>query len=504
MKIEDKIETFNSLLKRRGFIWGPSPEIYGGLAGFYSFGPAGTALKNEILTIFRRELRSYGFGEVECPTIMPEIVWKASGHLERFIDPVLKCEKCESFYRADKFLQEVFPDKMIDGMSFEKMEELVKKESVKCPKCETPFTKIDQYNLMLKTNLGIDEVAYLRPETATTTYLLFNRLDQDARRQYPVKVFQYGKAYRNEISPRQQVLRMRAFDQFEIQLFIGKEQELKFDEFDDIKHEELPLLDWKSQDKKIDTPKMTSLDKAINSKILKKQAYAYCLFLSYHLTRKLGFSNDVIRYRQHSPDERAHYADDAWDLEINTNQFGWVEICGIHDRTDYDLKRHGEYSKTSFEISMGTDPKLKEIPQILEIAFGPDRILYTLLENAFNVDETMEGSKTDKRIVLQLDPKLAPNTVAVFPLKRNEDKIRSLALKIHKTLLERKINSYYDEKGAIGKLYRRQDELGTPFCITVDFQSLEDDTVTIRYRDSMEQERIRISKIEEIILEKTR
>ena len=502
MKIEDKIETFNSLLKRRGFIWGPSPEIYGGLAGFYSFGPAGTALKNEILSMFRRELRSFGFGEVECPTIMPEIVWKASGHLERFIDPVLKCENCGSLFRADKFLNEIFPNKMIDGMSFEKMEELIKKESIKCPKCETRFNKIEKYNLMLKTNLGIDDVAYLRPETATTTYLLFNRLDQDARRQYPVKVFQYGKAYRNEISPRQQVLRMRAFDQFEIQLFIGKEQELNFDEFETVKHVKLPLLDWKSQEKQINSPKMISLEKALNTEMLRKEAYAYCLFLSYHLTRILGFSNEIIRYRQHSPDERAHYADDAWDLEINTNQFGWVEICGIHDRTDYDLKRHGEYSNTNFAISMGKDPKVKEVPQILEIAFGPDRIIYTLLENAFNVDETKEGSTTQKRIVLQLDPKLAPNTVAVFPLKRNEENIRSLAIKIHKSLIDKKINSFYDEKGAIGKLYRRQDELGTPFCITVDFQSLEDNTVTIRHRDSMQQERIAISEIAEIILKK--
>ena len=504
MKIEDKIETFNSLLKRRGFIWGPSPEIYGGLAGFYSFGPAGTALKNEILTIFRRELRSFGFGEVECPTIMPEIVWKASGHLERFIDPVLRCENCGSLFRADKFLNEMFPEKMIEGMSFNKMEELIKKESIKCPKCETPFKKIEKYNLMLKTNIGVDDVAYLRPETATTTYLLFNRLDQDARRQYPVKVFQYGKAYRNEISPRQQVLRMRAFDQFEIQLFIGKEQELRFDEFNSVKHVELPLLDWRSQDKEITIPKMISLEKALKTGTLKKEAYAYCLFLSYHLTQILGFSNDVIRYRQHSPDERAHYADDAWDLEISTNQFGWVEICGIHDRTDYDLKRHGEFSKTNFEISMGKDPKVKEIPQILEIAFGPDRIIYALLENAFIVDETKEGSQTQKRIVLQLDPKLAPNTVAVFPLKRNEESIRSLAKKIYQNLIEKKINSYYDEKGAIGKLYRRQDELGTPFCITVDFQSLEDDTVTIRYRDSMQQDRIAISEIAELIIEKTR
>jgi len=491
MIIQDNIETFNSLLKRRGFIWGPSPEIYGGLAGFYSYGPAGMALKNNILSLFRRELRAFGFGEVECPTIMPEIVWRASGHVERFIDPVLKCIKCETLYRADKYLQEQLPDLMIDGLSFEQMEDLIKKHDISCPKCEITFDKIEEYNLMLKTQVGNDKTAYLRPETATTTYLLFNRLDQDARRQYPIKIFQYGKAYRNEISPRQLVLRMRAFDQFELQLFIGKEQEMDFEDYEDVKKNTLPMLDWKLQDKNIDKPNKISLEEAINSKILKKPAYAYCLYVGYYLTMLLGFPEEVIRFRQHSPNERAHYADDAWDLEVNTTQFGWVEICGIHDRTDYDLRRHGEFSKQSFEINMGTDPKVKETPQILEIAFGIDRIIYTLLENAFNVEEG--------RINLQLNSFLAPNTVAVFPLVKNKENIRKLAKEVHNGLLKNRIKSFFDASGSIGKRYRRQDELGTPLCITIDYDSLEDNTVTLRERNSMDQIRVKISELAETI-----
>ena len=491
MKIEDNIETFNSLLRRRGFIWGPSPEIYGGLAGFYSYGPAGMEIKNKILSLFRRELRAFGFGEVECPTIMPEVVWKASGHLDRFIDPVLRCNKCNTLIRADKFLQENLPDHLIDGLSFEQMENLIKKNNLVCPKCETPLDKIEEYNLMLKTSVGNNVTAYLRPETATTTYLLFNRLDQDARRQYPIKIFQYGKAYRNEISPRQQVLRMRAFDQFELQLFIGKEQEMDFEEFNEIKNNKLPLLDWKLQNKKIDQPELISLEKAIKNGILKKPAFAYCIYLGFYLTKILGFPDHVIRFRQHSPNERAHYADDAWDLEVKTRQFGWVEICGIHDRTDYDLRRHGEFSKQNFEVNMGPDPNIKEIPQILEIAFGPDRIIYTLLDTAFNVE--------DERINLKLHPILAPNTVAVFPLVRNKENIRNLALNVHNDLLKHRISSFFDTAGSIGKRYRRQDELGTPFCITIDYESLEDNTVTIRERDTMEQKRIEISKVSEII-----
>ncbi len=494
MIINDTIETFNSLIKRRGFIWGPSPEIYGGLAGFYSYGPAGMAFKNNVLSLFRRELRAFGFGEVECPTIMPEIVWEASGHLERFIDPVLRCQKCDMLYRADKFLQEALPDLMIEGMSYDKMEEIINKNNIVCPKCETPFSKIEEYNLMLKTQVGAGTTAYLRPETATTTYLLFNRLNQDARRQYPVKIFQYGKAYRNEISPRQQVLRMRAFDQFELQLFIGKEQEMDFKDYEEIKDYKLPLLDWKLQEQNIDTLKMISLEEAIGNGTLKKPAYAYCLYLGHYLTKILGFPDNVIRLRQHSPNERAHYADDAWDLEIKTLQFGQVEVCGIHDRTNYDLKRHGEYSKQNFEIAMGKDPKDKEIPQILEIAFGPDRIIYTLLECAFNVE--------DDRINLKLNPLLAPNTVAVFPLIRNKENIVNLAKEVHTLLTDNRITSFYDSAGSIGKRYRRQDELGTPFCITVDYDSLEDNAVTLRDRDTMEQTRIDISDVPEIIKNK--
>jgi glycyl-tRNA synthetase len=491
MKVEDSIDTFNSLVIRRGFVWGPSPEIYGGLAGFYSYGPAGMALKNNILNLFRTELRAYGFGEVECPTIMPEIVWEASGHLERFIDPVIRCKGCDTLYRADKFLQEHIPDIMLDGISFEKMEILLKKNNLKCPKCDTPFDKIETYNLMLETKVGNDVKVYLRPETATTTYLLFNRLDQDARRQYPIKVFQYGKAYRNEISPRQQVLRMRAFDQFELQLFIGKEQEMDFIEFKEIKDYIVPLLDWKSQQKNQTKPNNISLNDAIKNKILKKEAFAYCIYLGHYLTQKLGYPNDIIRLRQHSPDEMAHYADDAWDLEIKTKQFGWVEICGIHDRTNYDLMRHSKFSNQNFEIPMGDDPKVKEVPQILEIAFGPDRIIYTLLEGCFEVE--------DKRIILKLLPELAPNTVAVFPLVRNKEEIMKLSKKVYKNLIEHRIISFFDSSGSIGKRYRRQDELGTPYCITIDYESLKDNAVTIRERDTMEQKRVPISELANII-----
>jgi len=202
----------------------------------------------------------------------------------------------------------------------------------------------------------------------------------------------------------------------------------------------------------------------------------------------------LIRFRQHSINERAHYADDAWDLEVKSTQFGWIEVCGIHDRTDYDLRRHAEYSNQNFEIVMDPNTNIKEIPQILEIAFGIDRIIYTLIESSFKVEEG--------RIILKLQSNLSPNTVAVFPLVRNKENIMNLSLKVHRTLLKNRINSFFDSAGSIGKRYRRQDELGTPFCITIDYESLDDNTVTIRERDSMNQTRVNIATISELIKKK--
>ncbi|KKM00479.1 hypothetical protein LCGC14_1804010, partial [marine sediment metagenome] len=248
---------------------------------------------------------------------------------------------------------------------------------------------------------------------------------------------------------------------------------------------------WKLQEKGIGETHKISLHDAINKEILKKPAYAYCLYVGYHLVQILGIPEDLIRFRQHSINERAHYADDAWDLEINTRQYGWVEICGIHDRSDYDLRRHSEFSKQNFKISMGTDPNVKEFPQILEIAFGIDRIVYTLLETTFNVEKG--------RIVLKLNTTLAPNTIAVFPLVKNKEKILKLALKVHRGLLEDRISSFFDVAGSIGKRYRRQDELGTKWCVTIDYESIENNTVTIRNRDSMEQVRVNITDLNEII-----
>jgi glycyl-tRNA synthetase len=484
--MDDEIDALNSLIIRRGFIWGPSPEIYGGLSGFYEYGPAGTLLKNNILKVFRRIMLTEEFYEIDCPNIMPRIVWEASGHIERFIDPVTECKKCGSLFRVDKLIKEILPDSAPDGLTFEELENLMKVNDIKCPNCGGELGPVKTYNLMLKMMIAGNQEAYLRPETATTTYLPFKRLYRDFRQRLPIKVFQFGKAYRNEISPRQGLIRLREFNQFECQIFLTKEQEFDFEPYDGLKNDKIPLIPWEKQNKKEFDPLWIDLEEAISNKYLKKPAYAYCLGVAFMIAKEFGFEDDNIRFRQHSNDEKAHYADDAWDLEIKTRQYGWVEICGVHDRTNYDLGRHQEYSNEKLSIKIN---KKDIIPEVLEIAFGIERPVYAIIDQSITIDKEYD------RILLKLPKNMAPIRVAIFPLIKKDDKQVKIARDIYNGLLEKGIICEYDESGSIGKRYRRHDELGTPYAITVDHQSLEDETVTIRYRDTTEQDRIKIEEI---------
>ncbi|MBD3230332.1 MAG: glycine--tRNA ligase [Candidatus Lokiarchaeota archaeon] len=490
MQMDNEIDALNSLIIRRGFIWGPSPEIYGGVSGFYEYGPAGTLLKNNILKIFRQNLLYEDFWEIDCPNIMPREVWEASGHIDRFIDPVTQCMKCNSLYRVDKLIKELLPDETPDGLSFEELDKLLSNKELKCPSCGGDLGTVTSYNLMLKMMIAGSQEAYLRPETATTTYLTFKRLYRDFRQKLPIQVYQFGKAYRNEISPRQGLIRLREFNQFECQIFLTKEQEFDFEGFNRLKDTKIPLVPWSMQKKKEFEPLWITLEEAYQNKYLKKPAYAYCLGLAYIITKEIGFKDEIIRFRQHSTDEKAHYADDAWDLEINTRQYGWIEICGVHDRTNYDLRRHQEYSNEKIRI---TKNKKKIIPEVLEIAFGIERPVYAIIDQSITIDEEYD------RILLKLPKVISPIRAAIFPLIKKEEKQVEIAKKIHRDLLEKGLYCKYDESGSIGKRYRRQDELGTPYAITVDHQSVKDKTVTIRDRDTTEQKRVKIENIFENI-----
>jgi len=477
MKIEDKVM---DLAKRRGFVWGPSPNIYqGGLKGFYDWGPLGKLLKNKVENVLRKGFSGFSFWEVECPTIMPKEVWEASGHLEGFSDPVSKCLTCKSYFRVDNLINEKFPSLEVEGLNNEKLKDILTKKKIICPSCKGEFGSVENFDLMMKTKIGVDQEAYLRPETATTTYLLYPEYYRFFRTKLPFGVFQIGKAYRNEISPRQGVFRTREFTQAEAQLFILKDQEKKFEKIKDYSEKILPLVKHNSK-----IIKKVKLRDVVKQKYMKKEAYSYMVYVAYKLVKDMGFDEKQIRIKQHSPEKLAHYADDAWDIEINTARYGWFELCGVHDRTNYDLKRHSKYSKTKMEVS-------GEVPRILEIAFGLERTTYSLLENSLMKDKVREW--------LNFEKGMAPIDVAIFPLMKKE-KMPELAKEIFADL-DNEFICNYDDSGSIGKRYRRMDEVGTSLCVTIDHDSLKDKTVTLREVSSMKQIRVKIENLRETISE---
>ncbi|TFG33536.1 glycine--tRNA ligase [Candidatus Thorarchaeota archaeon] len=486
----DFSDVITGLAKKRGFFWGPSPEIYGGSSGFYDLGPLGKLLKNRLESIIRSSFVKTNFWEVECPTVSIEAVWKASGHLDGFIDPVTQCTKCGQVFRADNLIMEQNPDAQIAGQTVDQLTETIDKLGVVCPACKNPLGPVESYNLMMKTRLGLEQDAYLRPETATSTYLLFRRFLTFFRDKLPMQVFQIGKAYRNEISPRQGMLRLREFTQTEGQIFILEEDEKSWPQYDSIKNQDLPLLSNKAQQKGTTDSVTMKVSDAIKKGHFQKPAYAWCVYLAYSIFRNMGFSKDNLRLRQHLPSEMAHYAQDAWDLEIHTQSFGWVECCGIHDRGNYDLTRHQEFSKEKLNVSVNKQPV---VPNILEIAFGIERPLFCLIDNAFRPESELRDTDW-----LQFPPEVAPIQVAVFPLM-GKDELLGPAHQIYDELMEAGFIVQFDVGGSIGRRYRRQDEVGTPFCITIDYTTLEDGTITIRDRDSMDQVRVNRNELTSIL-----
>ncbi len=481
-------ENLVSFMQQKGFIWGPEPEIYGGLAGFYTYAPLGKRIKNNVESKIREIFSSEELWEVECPTIMQEDVWKASGHLEGFTDPLIRCSKCSNNFRADKLIEEKHGDIVADSFSDDKLIEFIKDKDIRCPTCGSAFImEIKKHNLMMKTTIGTDIDAYNRPETATTTYLPFIRYVDYFRKKLPFGVFQIGKAYRNEISPRQHVLRMREFTQAEGQIFIFREDKENWKKYDNIKNNKLPLWPYQFQESE-KGPKQMDVKTAIEKGYMKNKAYSWAVELAYRLFTSMGIPKDRIRLRQHTLDERAFYAQDAWDLEIMTNSFGWVECCGIHDRGDYDLTQHSKASGKKLEALDKNNEK--KTPDIIEIAFGTDRPTFALLDLYY--------TKDDDRTVLKIPKDMSPIQVGVFPLVKKGG-LDEIASKISDDLRKKGIVSFYDAGGSIGRRYARMDEKGTPVCVTVDFETKEDNTVTIRDRDTQEQKRINIEDIEKSI-----
>ncbi|MDP3881443.1 MAG: glycine--tRNA ligase [Nanoarchaeota archaeon] len=479
---EQATKEFTSFVQDKGLIWGPEPEIYGGLAGFYTYGPMGKLLKNKVENSVRRIFQSNELWELEGPTIMPDIVWKASGHLDTFNDPIIYTKDKKESYRADKLLEEkgIKIDKFDDTFLLE----LIKKHKIKSPNGKELELNIERQSLMLKTKVAGTE-ASMRPETATVTYLPFPRFFNFFRRQLPIGVFQIGKAYRNEISPRQSVIRGREFTQAEGQLFLDPLKKNNWEKYNSIKELKLPF--WtKEQQKEGKDPIDITIKQAIDKNHVKSQAYVWCLWLAYNQFVSMGIPAERIRLRQHLDDEKAFYADDAWDIEIKLNSLGWTECCGVHDRTDYDLKQHSKFSGQKLEAIRENGERF--VPHVLEIAFGTDRPTYALIDLFYEKKSEEEG-----KTVFKIPYHMAPVDVSIFPLMKKTELIE-VAEQVKKEI-EKFYVVDYDLTGSIGRRYLRSATVGTPFAITIDYDSLEKKDVTLRDRDSEKQIRVKISEL---------
>jgi glycyl-tRNA synthetase len=451
------VQEFNTFVKRLK-IFQPSPTIYDSISGFSEFGPYGTTIKSNLIQAMRKAFRKAEFWEVEHPIVLPKNVWKASGHLDRFVDII--AESDGKVYRIDKIIEEQYPEIALTNGGLEYLSRFIQEHDI-IPKGNTePLHDAKEYNLMMMTSVAGEE-AGLRPETATATYLSFKDYYTLLRNTMPIKVFQYGKAFRNEVTSRQGLIRGREFEQLEAQMFVLQEHKHEFPQFDNVK--QMPFLFWSSAAQQQENPpERLALEHVLQAGVLSSPAYAYCLAVMATVLETIGLDQEHVRLRQHLPDEKAHYAIDAWDVEVKTEQYGWVEICGVHDRGTYDLGRHQEYSNKP--LSIKNHEGENEIPNLLEIAFGIGRTMYCLLELSFR---TREGKN-----VLSLPKILSPIHAAIFPLVK-KDGLIPIAQKLNERLLDDSFISVYDEKGSIGKRYARMDEIGTPYCVTIDHQTLD-------------------------------
>lgn len=480
--LADKIdyEQIMKLALERGFYF-PSCEVYPDTpAGFWEYGPNGVSLKNKFVELWRRELvRRDGMLEVDGSQIMAKPVFEASGHLASFADPIVKCTKCNSIYRADKMLAEIANVVVPESAPLKEFDDAIEQHKIVCSKCKGKLGKTGKFNMMFRVGIGPEgEDAYLRPETCQSLFIDFPRVFKTMRGKLPVGLAQLGKSFRNEISPRQSLLRLREFYQAEIEVFLNPAKLNDVERFEEIENTNLNLM---LDEKTIQT---VSAKKAVEEGMVPNKLVAYYLALLVEFYQKTGIDVKRSRFRKLGAKEKAFYASVAFDFEVETTT-GWLELVACNYRSDYDLKAHAERSKANFEVMDGEE---KVLPHIFELSMGIDRSLYTMIEH------TIKFEKENERTLLSLRPYLAPVHVGVLPLMK-KDGLYEKAEGIFVTL-NRKYDAFFDVSGAIGRRYRRLDEIGAPLAITIDYQTMEDDTVTLRKRDSMSQERIKISEID--------
>ena len=479
MSEKSKLNKLFDLALRRGFFY-PTAEIYPDRpAGFWDYGPLGAAMKRRIIETWRKMIvKRDRMLEIDGSQIMPESVFKASGHLRSFVEPLTACKQCKRIFRADRLIQEKTGVLIPETLSAEKLEELIEKNKVKCSKCKGDLSKVVEFNMMFMFAVGpkLDSKVGLRPETCQSIFLIFPRLYNIMRVKLPIGIAQVGRAFRNEISPRLGLVRLREFTQAEVEVFFNPKKINEFEKFDAIKNSKLNFL-LLNENKGI----KLSAKKAVDEKIVPNRLVAYYLVLLKDYYEKLGIKPENIRFRELSDDERPFYAQSAFDLEIRTS-FGWLEVVANHYRADYDLKVHSKGSKTDLSI-IENDEKI--LPWVWEASMGIDRTLLVTLDAAY----TEEKSRT----VLKLQSFLAPIQVSIFPLV-SKNRLVEKAIQVY-DMLKDEFDAEFDEKGSIGRRYYRMDEIGVPFAITIDYDTLNDETVTIRERDSKEQIRVKISEL---------
>jgi glycyl-tRNA synthetase len=571
---EDRTERLTELAKRRGFFF-QSSEAYGGVAGFYVYGPAGATLKENIQDAWRdRFVRREGHMEIEAPNVMPEPVFEASGHLDGFDDMIVECPECGASHRADHLVEDNTAIAEAESIPLPEIEDLIRGHDLVCPSCGTALADepVEEFNLMFETNIGpgSSSPGYLRPETAQGIFVEFPRLKEYARNQLPFGVAQVGAAYRNEISPRKGLVRLREFAQAELERFVDPEtDEPPVERVADV---EVTLYSARQQEADDGEPQRATVREAVDEGIVTSEWVAYYLGVAKSWYERVGFDMDRFRYRQHRSGELAHYAADCWDAEAEVGG-DWIEVTGFAYRGDYDLSKHGSHSaeeftmfkqydepvtgeratvdpdmsylgpefggaagdvadrladlasedrsafdgddvtvdvdgeaytvpveKTGFSVEEVTESGEHITPHVVEPSFGVDRLVYTVLAHNLHREEVTEPDDeageddAETRTVLSLPPEVAPTTVGVFPLMAR-DGLAERAHEVADRLRAAGFEVAYDESGSIGRRYRRQDEVGTPFCVTVDYDTMEDDTVTLRDRDSTAQARVPVDDL---------
>ncbi|SDB45206.1 glycyl-tRNA synthetase [Ruminococcaceae bacterium FB2012] len=454
---EKTMEKIVALCKGRGFVY-PGSEIYGGLANTWDYGPLGVELKNNIKDAWRQKFvreSKYNVG-LDSAILMNPQTWVASGHLGGFSDPLMDCRECKTRHRADNLIED-FDGTNVAGWTNEQMMDYIKEHSIPCPNCgKHNFTDIRQFNLMFKTFQGITEDSkaelYLRPETAQGIFVNFANIQRTTRKKVPFGVAQVGKSFRNEITPGNFIFRVREFEQMELEFFCKPGTDLEWFDY------------WRS----------------------------YCK----NFLLNLGIKEENLRLRDHSPEELCFYSKATTDFEY-LFPFGWGELWGVADRTDYDLTQHINTSGKKLDY-LDPDTNERYIPYVIEPSLGVERLFLTVVTEAYDEEDLGTPEKPDVRTVMRFHPALAPFKAAVLPLsKKLSDKAGELYDELRKEFMVD-----YDEAGSIGKRYRRQDEIGTPFCVTVDFDTLEDGCVTVRERDTMSQERIKLEDVKAYIAER--